>query len=173
MPEGVGKIWFSWDLVFKLASLVILIFGGLSIEQVGRAITHVQTETKEARNAATQAEARTTRIADTVRETNRKVALQETIAQEQTVLTAQQAEILAQLMPRFTDVAERQHHILGSIADVMQVNKRIVQNHESFMGIAERVHHDLENLSQTLQVLHQEVQALKPPPAPTEAGPRP
>ena len=175
MPENVGKIWFSWDLVFKIASLVILIFSGLSVEQVGRAVTRVQTQTEAAKDAATKADERTRHIVQTVSDTNRKVAVQEAIVQEQTVLTAQQAEFLTLLTTRFNDVAQRQQTILGTIADLAQMHKELLGHHHNFMGIAESVHQDMEQLVQMLKAVHQEVQTLKPPPAPAppSAGPRP
>ena len=175
MPEEgkINRTFLTWDVVFKIASLVILIFSGLSVEQVGRAVTRVQTQTEAAKDAATKADERTRHIVQTVSDTNRKVAVQEAIVQEQTVLTAQQAEFLTLLTTRFNDVAQRQQTILGTIAELAQMHKELLGHHHNFMGIAESVHQDMEQLVQMLTALRQEVQALKPPPAPAPDRPRP
>lgn len=101
MAEPRGAVWLSWDLVFKLATLLILIFSGISVEHVSRGVQEVETVTRQNREA--------------LKSTKKDISTTTSQIEAHTTAMDGTLQLLEELTPLFQDIVQRQRNILQDL----------------------------------------------------------
>jgi type I site-specific restriction endonuclease len=110
MPAGFQ--WLTWEVIFKIATVAILVFTGVKAERLTRIVHEVKEATEQVEKTTTAVKEKTTDVQRQVAETQDAVATNQALLETWPALSPDSLQLLERLGPLFQDIATRQHIIL-------------------------------------------------------------
>ena len=166
MADVKERILLSWDLVFKLSTLVILVFSGLSLEQVDRVSKQVARKTDQVSKAVVEVQQQAQALENRVEKTHDLVTENRDLLHGHTSLTAEHQTMFTHLQPLFQDIVQRQGMIRADITQLAQLADNLHEHEEALAQLLTERTQRLDEIAAQLQALTTALQQQQKGPQP-------
>lgn len=159
MAEVKERLRVSADMIFRVVTIVVLVFSGLSAEQVISISRRVAAKTDQVSQVVTEVQQQTQAVEDHVEKTRDLVTENHGLLHDHAHLTKEHETMFAHLQPLFADIVQRQKQTRDDIERLTHLADNLHEHEETLTRLLTEHTQLFQDITTQLQALTQAIQA--------------